>query len=52
MYEYKVAEKEGELARCEKLLSEVRGMLSEKTLASNRNQSNFSNEVTVLSDRV
>ncbi len=51
-HEFKMAEKEGELARCEKLLSEVRAMFSEKTMAHNRNQSNFSNEVTVLSDRV
>ena len=30
--EIKIATKDGELARCEKVLSEVRAMLSEKTM--------------------
>ncbi len=48
----KLAQKDGELARCEKVLSEVRTMLSEKTLHQTRAENNLSNEVTVLSDRI
>jgi len=48
----KLAEKDGELSRCERVLADVRGMLSDKTIANNKNQSNLSNEVTVLSDRI
>ncbi|CDW74899.1 UNKNOWN [Stylonychia lemnae] len=51
-FDYKLAQKDGELARCEKVLSEVRAMLSEKTMNQNRLENNLSNEVTVLSDRI
>ena len=51
-YEVKLAMKDGELARCEKVLSEVRAMLSEKTMNHNRTQNNLSNEVSVMSDRI
>jgi hypothetical protein len=50
--EISVATKDGELAKCEKLLSEVRAMLSEKTMHQNRLEGNLSNEVTVMSDRI
>ena len=52
LYEFRMAEKEGELSRCEKVLSEVRGMLSEKIMGQNMSYNNFSNEMSVMSDRV
>ncbi len=48
----KLAAKDGELARCEKVLSEVRMMLSDKNMEYNKAENNLSNEATVLSDRI
>ena len=51
-YEVKIAQKDGDITRLERIISETKASLHDKSFQYTKHQTNLSNEVQALSDRI